>query len=249
MDMKRAIRYIGCILALGAMFSICYYASYRAALKRLQAQEKQQGMNVKFDEKQKQAENMFSNLVGTVPELASGEETDGAAANQQTAAKPEKEEPAAEANQIAEAVIGPKTKIVVENIEKSTGAFITEEISPTAVLLGMKREDLESYLANELQNMSISEYEKGLYASELIRFSDNKVVIRKSYDADRVDYLYYVVIKNGEVVVYYSDRKTVYEYTGINALELAEETRLAMLQGMEIKTADELFALLESCSS
>ena len=49
--MKRVIRYSSFILALGIMFSACYYMSYRSALGKLRRMESRQDMDALFDEK------------------------------------------------------------------------------------------------------------------------------------------------------------------------------------------------------
>ena len=43
--MKRVIRYSSFILALGIMFSACYYMSYRSALGKLRRMESRQDMD------------------------------------------------------------------------------------------------------------------------------------------------------------------------------------------------------------
>lgn len=95
----------------------------------------------------------------------------------------------------------------------------------------------------------MSEYNKGLLSYELLSFSDKEIKLRKSYDADMVPYRFYVVVKNGYVVVYNSDLKSVYEYTHIEAKNLPEEDRIALSRGIYIDNIDDLYALLESYTS
>lgn len=52
--MRRAVRYLSCIMALGVMFTICYYTSYKNAVKRLREMETKQNINALLDEKQNQ---------------------------------------------------------------------------------------------------------------------------------------------------------------------------------------------------
>ena len=130
-----------------------------------------------------------------------------------------------------------------------SGVFTSTESVPDANLVGMTREALCTYLENELKNMPSSEYEKGLISNEVIRFSNQKVIIRKTYDAEQMEYKYFVVVSNGEVVVYYGDRQRVYEYTGIQAETLKESDRLLLVSGIGVNSTEELFDLLESFSS
>lgn len=247
--MKRVVRYILFIMVLGMMFSACYYMSYRSALRKLRSMESRQNMNAMLDEQTFLAERMFANLTGgTVADKASAEPEPAAAEPEPTL--PEEEDTQAVAvNQMEAERILPGTKIIAETYDTVTGEFYMQEQVPDTAMIGMTREELIAYLAEELENMPVSEYEKGLFSNELITFSKDKVIFRKTYDASRVDFLYYIAVKNGEIVVYYSDKKTVYEYTGISAIKLGEEERLALMEGIQVKTAEELFSLLESYSS
>ena len=77
----------------------------------------------------------------------------------------------------------------------------------------------------------------------------HKIKIRKSYNEDFVPYRYYVVIKDGYVVVYNSDLKSVRYYTHIEAKDLPEEDRIALIKGIYVNSEEELYSLLESYSS
>jgi hypothetical protein len=55
-----------------------------------------------------------------------------------------------------------------------------------------------------------------------------------------------VVVKDGYVVVYNSDLKSVYSYTHILAEDLPEEDRIALSRGIYVNSLDELYSLLES---
>lgn len=259
--MKRVVRYSSFVLVLGIMFSACYYMSYRSALNKLRRMESRQNMDALFDEQMKLAERMFTNLTGQMASNASEEqnalvqppqtsdEIPTPTPQENLSAEGNGQEEAVEANQITSERVLTTTKIISETFDTVTGVFSMQEIMPDSAMIGMTRDELSEYLAQEMENMPLSEREKGLIANELITFSKERVIMRKTYDADKVEFLYYVAVKNGEIIVYHSDRKTVYEYTGISAFDLGEEERLALLNGIQIKTQEELFSLLESYSS
>ncbi|MDE6874197.1 MAG: hypothetical protein K2P87_07040 [Lachnospiraceae bacterium] len=248
--MKRVIRYISFVLVLGMMFSTCYYLSYRNALKKLRRMENKQSMDALFDEQMMLAERMFLNLTGStavdgsqdVPVLTQPVEGDGDVGEDDG-------EPAVTVNRIEPERIFSGTKIVAETYDTVTGVFTMQETIPDSAMIGMTRDELVGYLAEEFENMPLSEQEKGLLSNELITFSKDKVILRKTYDSGQADFLYYIAVKNGEVVVYHNDRETVFEYTGISAIGLKEEERLALMEGIRVRTAEELFSLLESYSS
>ena len=60
---------------------------------------------------------------------------------------------------------------------------------------------------------------------------------------------YYLMEVNGYVVVYLSDRKTIYEYTDINCENLPELIREELTHGKYIESPEELYGFLENYSS
>lgn len=60
---------------------------------------------------------------------------------------------------------------------------------------------------------------------------------------------YYVKLNKGCITVYYSDRKTVYEYTDIDFNSLPSDVAAAVLSGMEVRDEKTLYDFLENYSS
>lgn len=60
---------------------------------------------------------------------------------------------------------------------------------------------------------------------------------------------YFLYDKNGYVVVYHSDKKTLYEYTDILVSELPVNLRTELRNGKYIENLDELYGFLENYSS
>jgi hypothetical protein len=58
-----------------------------------------------------------------------------------------------------------------------------------------------------------------------------------------------LIAVDGEVVVYYGDKKTVYEYTGIETKNLSREEKTMLKKGIEVKDEEELYQILENYSS
>ncbi len=63
------------------------------------------------------------------------------------------------------------------------------------------------------------------------------------------DYSYYLLEENGYVVVYLSDKKTIYEYTSIDVEELPVLLQNEVKNGKYIKDIEELYGFLENYSS
>lgn len=143
----------------------------------------------------------------------------------------------------------PTTQYTLQTYDMKSDSTTTQELNPPAYMVGLKRSELLDYLTSYMNDMPLSEYNKGLISFELISFSEKEIVIKKTYNADFVPFRFYVVIKNGYVVVYNSDLKSVYSYTEIEAKSLPEKDRISLIQGIYVNSLDELYSLLESYSS
>lgn len=148
-----------------------------------------------------------------------------------------------------EKTVLPTTQYTLEIYDMKTDTTDTQELNPPSYLVGLTRQEVVDYLDTYMDDMPLSEYNKGLISCELVYFSDEEIKIRKSYNEDFVPFRFYVVIKDGYVVVYNSDLKSVYRYTHIEAKNLPEEDRISLIQGIYVNSLDELYALLESYSS
>ena len=125
----------------------------------------------------------------------------------------------------------------------------TEYIIPSRFVTYTK-DELQDYIDGYMENMPLSEYLDGLIGYEIIDFSKDKLVLRKTYASDwNMENEYYLCDEDGEVVVYYNDKKTVYEYTGIKTNNLSDEDRIRIKIGYYVSDEEELYSLLESFSS
>jgi hypothetical protein len=220
MKLKKALIYLGSIVLLGVMFSTCYYMSYLRALNE-------------FNQKAIERKDQLLELTRKAdPTPAVVEENDTVSVDEQS-----------------EAIVLPTTRYILEVYNLKSDQLDTQELNPPAYLIGLTRTQIEEYLLAYMRDLPLSEYNKGLISYELIRFSDTEVVIKKTYNEDFVPFRFYVVVKDGYVVVYNSDLKSVYSYTHILASELPEEDRIALSQGIYVNSLEDLYSLLESYSS
>ena len=149
----------------------------------------------------------------------------------------------------ASEIILPSTRYIIELCDMKTNTTDIQESNPPGYLVGLTREEVLDYLESYMQDMTLSEHNKGLISYELVRFSEDEVTMRKTYNEDTVPFRFYVVVKDGYVVVYNSDLKSVFDYTGIEAAKLSEKDRIALSKGIYINSKDELYGLLESFTS
>ena len=129
-----------------------------------------------------------------------------------------------------ESKIGKDTIYCLEIYDTFTQELNVEEGEIPPGFLGMTREELNHYC-------------------ELTAFSAGQVTVRKTYDGSGLKYRYYMVLEQGCVTVYYSDKKTVYEHTDILEENLPEEEAEKLKKGIYIEDEESLYSMLESYTS
>jgi len=97
------------------------------------------------------------------------------------------------------------------------------------------------------QQAEAEENAKSELDNESMRFEEEQSVATEGEAAKSA--VYYLLPLNGYVVVYRSDRSTVYEYTNIAMEDLPETVRTEVENGKEIATDEELYGFLENYSS
>jgi hypothetical protein len=116
--------------------------------------------------------------------------------------------------------------------------------------IGLTREQVEARMHLYVQNKSLQEHNKGLVSYELVSFAADKIVAKKTYNSKAILYKYIMAIRDHEVVVYYSDRKTVYEdETGVCLETLSEQEKIELQYGKPVKDKKELYSILENYTS
>ncbi|HCL03704.1 MAG TPA: hypothetical protein DHW61_15085 [Lachnoclostridium phytofermentans] len=226
--MKRLVGYFLGFVGLCAFFTTCYYISFQRALSHFneKAVERDHQLLKSLEEYKKQELLLYN--------------------QQQVQVTPEPEVSTASHEQD---IILPSTIYVLETYQLKDNNLVREELAPTADLIGLTRREIILKLSDYMKEIPISEEMEGLYGYELLSFSPKEVVIRKSYNAEMHKFQYYIAVRDGKVIVYYSDRKTVYEQTEIDAVNLPEKDRNELMKGIDVRTRDELYSLLESYSS
>lgn len=133
------------------------------------------------------------------------------------------------------------------DVQKDTTATDYETLPQD--LVGFTREQADAYFKNYMKRLPVEEYLDGLQSIGIVSFSAERLVVKRIYDSSKVTYRFYLIAVDGEVVVYYGDKKTVYEYTGIETKNLSKEERTMLKKGLEVKDEEELYGILENYSS
>ena len=115
------------------------------------------------------------------------------------------------------------------------------------VLLGLDREAVIDYLTTyKATNVGTGD---NVLNIQLVSFSAEQVVIRKTIrDIDEI-YNYYVVSEDSIIKIYHSDQTTLFADTGIDISNIDEEYKKDLENGFYIETIHELYNYLESITS
>lgn len=143
----------------------------------------------------------------------------------------------------------PETRLVMETLNLKTGEKTVEEKPMPSIYLGLEREELLTELNDYMINLSLQELEDGLVSFDIKSYSTKEVVLRKIYYPDDNYQKYYVIYRQGRIVIYYSDRKTVFEYPDIKLGDLPIDLQCELLSGKEMKDEAELYNFLQNYSS
>ncbi len=163
---------------------------------------------------------------------------------------------------LAIAFLDKESEVPVSDISvKTTGATVmelslydedgnllerTESLLP-AYLMNMEREQLKDFF-DEIYG-GYEEYYGGyeVTSAEMTSFSAERVCVSKV--CETADHGFFIHVLNDSIVVYYSDRETIFDATGISISELSAEEQIRLRRGVYVETQEEVFSLLEAFTS
>lgn len=152
-------------------------------------------------------------------------------------------------DQVKENRITDKSQLIltITTLPDNTSETITRSVP--IEWIGKNREELLLLLEDYTSHAPLDEIEKGLVSYQLQSFSTDKICAIKTYNPTQMPYKYFISVVNYQVVVYYCDKETVYEYTGIDARTLSYEEQEQLLNGYYVTNQEELYGILETYSS
>ena len=222
------------------MFTVCYYLSYKNALNQFNGNAVERNneliLSLENNGLLQNNEPQSSDNAGT--DLVNSETADTI-----------HDDTSVPADAVAEVIIMPTTKYTLQIYDIKSGIMEDESLSTPSYLVGLNREEVIEYLYDYMQDLTWNEFEKGLASFELTVFSKQNVVLRKTYNIDIVEDKYFLKSQNGYIVVYFSDKKTVFDYTSVSVESLSQFEKLQLEKGIIVKDLEELYAVLENYSS
>lgn len=147
-------------------------------------------------------------------------------------------------------VITKDTQYILESYNIQTEMNNKETLELPVDLIGLNREEVINYISKNTVDFA-SENEE-VANVQLISFSSNSIVLRRSYNPTVEDvstYKYWLTDVDGYIVVYKEDKTTVYFNTDISTSVLPEDERLLIEEGKYIKNVHDLYNYLESYTS
>ena len=157
------------------------------------------------------------------------------------------ESPVIEAGYMENPVITADTDYVVLSYDLISGKIQQREETAPDKYIGLGRERLQEELKEYGKSPSLTDLEKGFKNIELVSFSPDKVVVRKSYEKEEEGF--FLVNVDNTVVVYDKSLTHVYLETGIKTDELPWTVQREIMCMKYIDTESELYNFLESYSS
>ncbi len=222
--MKRIFYLTAVSVGISVLFGICYYTSFRNALLHYnrEAEEENTELLKQLLEYSGKNEQLLRTMLN--------EENGMTVSN-----SPE--------------TLCKDTVFILETQYLCSGIQKSEQISLPGFMESITREELILCLKGYTECMPVNEYLNGLLTYELISFSPEKVILRKTYDEEKIEYQFYICSEDNCVIVYYSDLKTVYETSDISLDYLSEETAEQIRNGFYVKDAKTLYSILEGYTS
>lgn len=141
------------------------------------------------------------------------------------------------------------TKLVVESYDLNdyTLSIANEELP--LEYIGLTRDELIASISDYCNYPTEEDITAGFESMQLISFSEDKVIIRKSFKPVILPEHFYLMAENHYVSVYYDDRDTIYMYTGIALDSLPESVQREIVSGKYVPSIHELYSFLETYSS
>lgn len=158
-----------------------------------------------------------------------------------------------------EEILDKNTEYIIESHNLENDSLKTESMSIPVEFIGLSKSEVIDYITSHDQQFQ--EEGEEIQNISMISFSHDMLVLRKDvtksmaisetvkkYENDN-PYNYYMVLENGCIIVYKSDKMTVFLETGIKEEELDENDKELLLQGIGVKNISELYRYLEGFTS
>lgn len=146
-------------------------------------------------------------------------------------------------------VVTANTRYVIQEYDALNGQLTQNEETAPDKFIGLDRQKLAQEIDNYNKKPSLTDQEKGFTFMELVSFSNDRVVVKKSYEKQEAAEGFFLLNENHYVVVYDHELSGIYMNTNILVEELPERLQNEIIHMKYIQDEGELFNFLESYSS
>lgn len=148
-------------------------------------------------------------------------------------------------NETDEQIVLAKAVYIEECYNTDTGELTKHESSIPVEYIGLTRDGMIDYLTTYKDNTT----DRTLVNIQLVSFSSDNIVIRKTVCNATTIYNYFVISESNIIKIYNANRDALYIDTGIDIRNLEEPYQDELKQGFYIETVHELYNYLESVTS
>ena len=152
---------------------------------------------------------------------------------------------------VDEPIVKRDTELIIEEYDINRMTTVSYTQVPSIEVLGLDRAGYAGTLKRYLLNPSDEDAGKGLCSIDLMEFSSERIVVRKNYNPPDYsmteNFILYAL--DGQVVIYYEDFVTIYDYTDIEVKNLSLDLQREIYAGKQIKNLEELYEFLEDHTS
>lgn len=141
------------------------------------------------------------------------------------------------------------TVYVLEEVDVLRGTSVETSRNLPAQFLGLDREAFMQTMQDYELAPPLIEQERGFESLEVLAFSRERVKVRMNYRYVQPGQIFYLAVRDHEVVVYLEDKKTLYISTGILLENLPQKVQLELIQMQKVEGEADLYNFLEAYSS
>lgn len=146
-------------------------------------------------------------------------------------------------------ILNSETIFIVEEMNLEDGKTCEKVYKLPEKYIGMCRDEFVETMEIYAIAPPLIEQQRGFVGVEVISFSKEKVVVQKNYALEEIMNEFYIFVEDHYLVVYLSDKHTVFMYTEIKLEELPQNIQQSIIDGMHMESEEKLYNFLESYSS
>lgn len=139
------------------------------------------------------------------------------------------------------------TVLKISTYDVSGTLLETEDTVLPVYLMNLDREQVESFFDGIYEEYRETSGIYEITGAKLLNFSTEVVEIAKTAEPKAEGF--YVHALNDSIVVYYADKETIFDATGIPLEHLSEQEQIRLRHGIYVETQEDLFSLLEAYTS